>query len=216
MKVVEWISGKQAEKYPEAPCTDLGGWFGRDKPGERWSDYIEDWGPKAQLYHEAIREAVLASEIRGGGFWHQDQGVPLFDDGTVASFSFRAWGDLMAAIWSTAEDRDYSYIDFAWTECPKRPGQGERTMKAVLLTYNWETEKIFASPSSDDAEDPCEQMKSLQRSISGDFPEPEWVHIVLGDSKAKEESAKRFIAALTGEDSSPIQAREAADENPSP
>jgi len=84
-------------------------------------------------------------------------------------------------------------------------------MKAVLLTYNWETGKTFASPSSDDAKDPCGQMRGLRRSILSDFPEPEWVHIVLGDSEAKEESERRFIEAITGKDtsSSPPQAMEA-------
>ena len=38
--------------------------------------------------------------------------MPLFSDGKVATFSFRGWGDLMAAIWSEAEDKDYGYMDF--------------------------------------------------------------------------------------------------------
>ena len=39
--------------------------------------------------------------------------TPVFDDGTVGSFSFRAWGDLMAAIWNTEENTNkYSYMDF--------------------------------------------------------------------------------------------------------
>jgi hypothetical protein len=39
--------------------------------------------------------------------------TPVFDDGTVGGFSFRAWGDLLAAVWNTAEGTTkYSYMSF--------------------------------------------------------------------------------------------------------
>jgi hypothetical protein len=30
----------------------------------------------------------------------------------VATFSYRGWGDIMAAIWSEEENKDYNYMDF--------------------------------------------------------------------------------------------------------
>jgi hypothetical protein len=44
---------------------------------------------------------------------HQyNSGVPVFSDGKVATYTYRGWGDLMAAIWATEEDKDYHYMDF--------------------------------------------------------------------------------------------------------
>ncbi len=41
----------------------------------------------------------------------------MFNDGTAGMFSFRAWGDLMAAIWAEHENRDYGYMDFYMDSC---------------------------------------------------------------------------------------------------
>jgi hypothetical protein len=38
--------------------------------------------------------------------------VPLSSNGKVDTYTYRAWGDLMAVVWSTEEDKDYGYIDF--------------------------------------------------------------------------------------------------------
>lgn len=57
--------------------------------------------------------------LRRGGDWHQygEDGVPVFDDGTIATFSFRAWGDLMAAIWAEADGRRHGYKDHYLDSC---------------------------------------------------------------------------------------------------
>jgi len=66
-----------------------------------------------QEYAEAFRKEILSIGLWVGGDWHQHQGgVPLFSDGTVGSWSYRAWGDIMAAIWSEYYDKDYNYMDF--------------------------------------------------------------------------------------------------------
>ena len=121
--VVKWISNKDASAREEA-VGGFGGWFGYDedngnsqklvKAHHRWKDYIAIWAPEAQPYLEAIRVSVLAKGLRLAGEQHQytEEGVPLFNDGKVAAFSFRGWGDLMAAIWSEAEDKDDGYMDF--------------------------------------------------------------------------------------------------------
>ena len=121
MKVIKWISYKESEKYPES-VSCLGGWFNagyihpgkENEKGQRWKDYIEIWKDEVKPYLEAIRKDVLKKGFKLTGENHQysPDGVPLFEDKTVASFSYRAWGDLMAAIWSEEEDKDYSYMDF--------------------------------------------------------------------------------------------------------
>ena len=120
--VVKWISDKEASAKEQA-VGGFGGWFGYEensksekllKAHHRWKDYIEIWTPEAQPYLEAIRASVMAKRLRLTGEQHQndEEGVPLFSDGKVAAFSFRGWGDLMAAIWSEAENKDYGYMDF--------------------------------------------------------------------------------------------------------
>ena len=88
----------------------MGGWF---QKGMRWEDYREHTvEPANERYLNYLRGYIIRHNIFKGRDWHQNQGVAVFNDGTYASFSFRAWGDLMAAIWSTELDTDYSYMDF--------------------------------------------------------------------------------------------------------
>jgi len=110
--VVDWISyGDALEK--DAVIGGMGGWFGRDRR-HQWEDYVDDIDPKFLPYYEALRSSVVEKRVRRGGDWHQDspEGVPLFSDGTVAIFTFRGWGDLMAAVWTEEDNRRYNYMDF--------------------------------------------------------------------------------------------------------
>ena len=113
MKVKEWIRYSEAEQY-EKSIGGWGGWFNFEETGMRWKDFIDDIVPEKRQYYEAIRESAVANGLRLKGSDHQysEHGVPLFDDDTVGLFTYRAWGDLMAAIWSEKEDKDYSYMDF--------------------------------------------------------------------------------------------------------
>lgn len=108
VEVVDLISYKEAEGKTET-IGGLGGWF---SDGNRWKDYVENFADKGREYAEAIRKYIVEHDIKRGGDWHQREGTPLFSDGTVASFSYRAWGDIMAAIWSEEEDQDYNYMSF--------------------------------------------------------------------------------------------------------
>lgn len=110
MKVVDWICGEESKH--ESSIGGLGGFF---QHGMRWEDFIKRWKPHARPRLEAIRESVIENGLKFGGDWHQYRGyngTPLFEDDTTGDFSFRAWGDLMAAIWSSEEDKDYCYMDF--------------------------------------------------------------------------------------------------------
>ena len=109
VKVVEWISREESESY-ETSIGGLGGWV----DGEKWEVYAGGIKPELKEYYEALRNAIIVRKLKYTGAQHQDKddGTPLFEDDTVAHFSFRAWGDLMAAIWNTEEDGTYSYMDF--------------------------------------------------------------------------------------------------------
>ena len=114
MRVKKWISYAEGREYPTA----IGGWGGWFEDGMRWADFLAEFDDEAHPYMEAMRQAILEKKIRKGGSWHQDegeQGMPLFDDNTVGSFTFRAWGDLLAAVWSEAENKNYNYVSFAFS-----------------------------------------------------------------------------------------------------
>ena len=109
MKVEKWLS---FEDIPEESARKKsGGWF---SSGDRWEDYIKRCTPEEKGYADALRTEILYLGIKETGAWHQNskKGVPVFDDGTYTLFSYRAWGDLLAAIWSEEEDKDFCYMDF--------------------------------------------------------------------------------------------------------
>ena len=113
VRVAEWVAYDDVDEYPEAPIGGLGGWFGFKEPNT-WRDYLGAWAPEAHPHIHALRESIVERGVRWGGDWHQnaDDGTPVFSDGSVATFSYRAWGDLLAAIWSDVDGRAYSYMTF--------------------------------------------------------------------------------------------------------
>ena len=83
--------------------------------GHNWEKYLNEFEPELHPYLEAIKESVIENNMRLTGDKHQHgvNGVPLFEDDSVACFSYRGWGDLMAAIWNTEEaTTKYQYMDF--------------------------------------------------------------------------------------------------------
>jgi hypothetical protein len=100
---------------------DVGGWGGFFQRGDDWSAYIANIDKQFAPHHE---RAIIAKGLRRGGDWHQNSqdGVPVFDDGAIGSFSFRAWGDLMAATWTGEDGRGYGYMDFYMDACLERAG----------------------------------------------------------------------------------------------
>ena len=114
VEVTDWIDYHCSNNYEENGVGGMGGWFNWTTKGQRWRDYLNIWKPKVRPYLEAIRRSVIKNNIRinGNGHQYSKEGVPLFNDNTISKFSFRGWGDLMAAIWSEEENKDYSYMDF--------------------------------------------------------------------------------------------------------
>lgn len=118
-QVVRWIAYDRV-----GGATDIGDWGGSIEKGMRWADFLADVDPAHMDHYEALRRAVVMRGLRRGGDWHQNaaDGVPMFDDGAVATFSMRGWGDLLAAIWSTEDGRDYGYMDFYLDSCVVEAG----------------------------------------------------------------------------------------------
>lgn len=67
-------------------------------------------------------EQVIVDELRNKGYrftgdYHQDgdYGVPIFDNGMVATFSKRQWGALMYRAYPEEEyPKDLQYVKWAW------------------------------------------------------------------------------------------------------
>ena len=111
MKVIKFISYDEAEDLEENGLGGVGGWFDN---GMRWVDYLEIWNPEVHETLENLRKAIINNQINCTGEEHQNgyPSVPVFEDGSVATYTWRAWGDLMAAIWSSEYDKDYNYMHF--------------------------------------------------------------------------------------------------------
>lgn len=120
MKVTKWLTFDESENLTES-CGGMGGWVN----GHKWEDYIEKYQEEETPYLEALRSKVLEDKLRIGGDEHQESFNPLFEDGTIGAFSFRGWGDLLAAIYNTEEDTNqYSYMDF-YMSCLIRDSENE-------------------------------------------------------------------------------------------
>jgi hypothetical protein len=115
-KVIGWAS---YDSVPGDLSQRIGSWGGFIEQGDRWQDFVSESEEKKAPYYEALRREILRRDLKQGGDWHQNdaEGVPVFNDGTVAMFTFRGWGDLMAAIWAEQEHRDYSYMGFYMDSC---------------------------------------------------------------------------------------------------
>ena len=118
LKIVDWITHDAAEGKEENGLGSMGGWFGKDEKGwnvgHRWEDYKESYIKDAWPLLEELRRAIIERRIKCTGEMHQNGAlaVPLWSNGKVDTYSFRAWGDLMAAVWSTEDNKNYSYMDF--------------------------------------------------------------------------------------------------------
>lgn len=110
--VVDWIAYSDTEEMTES-IGGMGGWFGWSDDNT-WDDYLESWKDEVRPYAEALKENVLSTGRFINGYDHQyaEDGVPLFSDGTIGSFSMRAWGDLMAAIATVKDGGSHNYMEF--------------------------------------------------------------------------------------------------------
>jgi hypothetical protein len=120
-RVVGWLAYASVEVRD---CVDVGSWGGWVSKGDTWNDYITSIVEKWVPHYEALRAEIQRIGLRRGADWHQSapDGVPVFDDGALATFSFRGWGDLMAATWADTDGRRYGYMDFYMDSCVEDAG----------------------------------------------------------------------------------------------
>jgi hypothetical protein len=120
LRVIDWVMDDD-DRVQNAECSvgGMGGWV----DGEQWPEFIDAVKEEKRPYYEALRKSIIERRIWKAGDWHQrDAGTPLFSDGTVGSFTFRSWGDLLAAIWNGALDRtDLSYMSFYYLDTEEEP-----------------------------------------------------------------------------------------------
>lgn len=88
------------EEFPDGGISLFGG----DPDNPSWEEYLDGFKNEYRPHIQAIREAVIKSDIFGvsamaacNATWFK------LSDGTSISFSFRGWGDLMQAIKNNRE-----------------------------------------------------------------------------------------------------------------
>ena len=92
------------------------GWTDYDNP-----DYPEmrDDHPEMDTVFKTIADELKAKGYKFNGYYHQggDYGVPVFDDGTKFSCTFRTWGGIMALAYPDEIDnaKGLGYVEWAWT-----------------------------------------------------------------------------------------------------
>ena len=108
--VTDWLPYDEAEGMTES----LGGCGGMMDARLDEASYRALYAASAQPYVTAIFRA-LDDVGPIGGATHQESHCPVFSDGTVATFSQRGGGDLVAAWWNTRFPDDVrDYCAFAW------------------------------------------------------------------------------------------------------
>mgnify|MGYP000090023119 CR=1 FL=1 len=108
---IEWVALSDERLKDENYMGWMGGWV----HGEQWDAYIADFADEARPYLEALKANIVERGLQYTGQQHceHEDGTPLFNDGKYISLSWRAWGDLMAAVWNTAENTNkYTYMSF--------------------------------------------------------------------------------------------------------
>jgi len=59
-----------------------------------------------------FKNYLIINKVKICGDEHQSGFIPLFDDGVILLYSYRAWGALMAEIWGEIDGVNYDYMDF--------------------------------------------------------------------------------------------------------
>lgn len=59
-----------------------------------------------------FKNYLKENKIKICGDEHQESLIPVFDDGVILLYSYRAWGALMAEIWGEIDRVNYDYMDF--------------------------------------------------------------------------------------------------------
>ena len=90
----------------------MGGYFGFNKVMDGQKDYFDDIKQEYKKYFEALRKEIIQKKLVIDGSMHDKNYVPVFSDGKVGHFTYRGWGDLMAAIWTDKLKENFSYMDF--------------------------------------------------------------------------------------------------------
>lgn len=114
LKIVKWITESEIGDKEANGLGGMGGWFGFKQPNT-WKDYLDNFKEEAHPMLEELKRSIIENGVRCTGEEMQDRGdkvVPLWSNGKVDTYTWRAWGDLMAAVWGDHDKKNYNYMDF--------------------------------------------------------------------------------------------------------
>lgn len=110
-KVHEFISSNDVGDRKDNGLGGLGGWF---QNGHTWQDYENQFTDEGKVLVRELRDKIISHGIACTGE-QMDSGarcIPLWDDNTVTGYSWRAWGDLMAAVHNFIDGKPHNYMEF--------------------------------------------------------------------------------------------------------
>ncbi len=121
---VTWQNYDTVTTRPSAGnLSDLGG---TGEAEANWPAYVAQYPTEWHPHLEAIRQSIIANQVWAGGDWHQEHahGVLVLSDGHYMGCTYRDWGDLLAAVWSSKLGQQFSYMDFYMdVRLPDKPGK---------------------------------------------------------------------------------------------
>jgi hypothetical protein len=118
---VTWQSYDSTADLPGFNLSDLGA---GNQIAPNWAAYLVDYAVEWHPHLDAIRQSIIENKVWAGGDWHQysAHGVPVLSDGHFLGCSYRGWGGLLAAIWTSELEKHFTYMDFYMDgRLPERP-----------------------------------------------------------------------------------------------
>jgi len=120
MRVVEFITFPSSEIPLDQCPPDPKFMFANfdEQKVHPWEEFILQFDEEDRETVNNYRDAIIAEGIKCSPNKHQNnidtttKACAVFEDGTVAYFYLRDWAAFMAAIWSYADNKEYTADDF--------------------------------------------------------------------------------------------------------
>lgn len=110
-EIIKFIRRDEVGEREDNGLGGLGGWFGEE---HSWQDYEEQYNEVGRPLIIELRDKLISHGISCTGQQMQEYAkcIPVWEDGTVTLYSWRGWGDLMAAVANFQDGQPHCYMEF--------------------------------------------------------------------------------------------------------
>ena len=111
---VYWVDCDDISDEEYSGINNIAGSGRHFQKGMRWNNFLEFYDANLHKSLEAIRSSIINSQEKRDWDWHSSSmnGIPRLNNGYFFGASSDRWGDLLAAVWSEHDNKDYSYTSF--------------------------------------------------------------------------------------------------------